>query len=813
MAGPQILNLGNSDHILRKPGDTVSIDQDNDAVVVAGDQPILYLDVYLGGYEASDLLGVHTEAGKVELPGGLAVGAVIRVDGVEIGTIFDVNRHTLMFDFNVDATDELIQKLIRSLTYKDESTETGFTSAKSISLTLTDSYGRDVEAYIAVCDSIQGTDMANTFMTDKYAIGEGDELDGGMGDDILRLTGGEDFRLDLMSKLTSVETLEGSSASDNIWIRSEQLEDLRQIDGKGHGAVGDKLSIFGTTIDLTDKTISGFDIRLESDGAEITVDGFDLAQHVYGYETDNDTLILKTGTLSDDERLLIHRHGIDTIVTLEDNQITTHEAPYLTAFGEGAVNAERGELTFLDIGRNAGLSADDGLLRALQVSLLGDDPQERLGIDASNGIALVDSASSGTRVFVDGIDTGELYDSETYISVYFNGNATPALVQKVVQSLTYRNDGEGGAATRQVTVVLYDPGLRETTVQFDIDLAASVPPDPNLPPTDISLQGSSVLELAANGSRIGDLSATDAAGSSFAFQILKADGTWGATDGRFTIEGSQLKVANGLLLDHEQAKSHTIKIKVTDGGGLSYEKGFVVTVGDVNPENAGGSAGSDSLVGGSGDDTLNGLEGADHLVGGAGNDTYFVDNAGDRVVETDAGGTADEVRTTVSYTLAAYVERLTASGSAAINLTGNALSNRIKGNAAGNKIDGGNGDDMLAGGAGNDRLTGGKGKDVFVFDTAPAKSGNKDKIIDWSAKHDTIQLENAIFKSLKKTGGLSKSHFVKAAKALDGNDYVGYDARTGNLWYDHNGSKAGGQLVFAHIGKHKIIAANDFLVI
>jgi Ca2+-binding RTX toxin-like protein len=360
---------------------------------------------------------------------------------------------------------------------------------------------------------------------------------------------------------------------------------------------------------------------------------------------------------------------------------------------------------------------------------------------------------------------------------------------------------------------LEDAARREVSFEIVVNLEATVPPEPNLPPMDISLQGSSVLELAANGSRIGDLSAKDAAGSSFTFQILKVDGTSGTTDGRFMIEGSQLKVANGLLLDHEQAKSHTIKIKVTDGGGLSYEKGFVVTVGDVNPENAGGSAGSDSLVGGSGDDILNGMEGADHLVGGAGNDTYFVDNAGDRVVETDAGGTADEVRTTISYTLAAYVERLTAGGSAAINLTGNALSNGINGNVAGNRIDGGNGDDILAGGAGNDRLTGGKGKDVFVFDTAPAKSGNKDKIIDWSAKHDTIQLENAIFKSLKKTGGLSKSHFVKAAKALDGNDYVGYDARTGNLWYDHNGSKAGGQLVFAYIGKHKIIAANDFLVI
>jgi Ca2+-binding RTX toxin-like protein len=617
-----------------------------------------------------------------------------------------------------------------------------------------------------------------------------------------------------MSKLTSIEILEGSSTDDLIIIESEQLAGLRQIDGKGDGAIGDKLFIDGTDIDLTAKTIAGFYIHLRSNLAEITVDNFGLAQHVYGYASADDTLILNSGTLSNDERLLLHRHGIDTIVTLEEHHTTTHHAPQLISFGEGAVHAERGKLTFLDVGRNAGLTVDDGLLNSLTIHITGAlDPLEKMGVDASGGVALVDSASSGVEVHVDGIYIGELYETEHKLYFEFNGNETPALVQKLIRSLTYRNDSEGGAGTRALTFIVDDVSGRETILHFGIDLAASVPPEPNLSPTDISLQGSSVLELAATGTRIGDLSATDAGGSSFTFQILKADGTRGTTDGRFTIEGSQLKVANGLLLDHEQAKSHTIKIKVTDGGGLSYEKAFVVTVGDVNPEKAGGSAGSDSLVGGSGGDILNGMEGADHLVGGGGNDTYFIDNAGDRVVETDAGGTADEVRTTISYTLAAYVERLTAGGSAAINLTGNALSNRIKGNAAGNRIDGGNGDDMLAGGAGNDRLTGGKGKDVFVFDTAPAKSGNKDKIIDWNAKHDTIQLESAVFKALKKTGGLSKSHFVKAAKALDGNDYVGYDERTGNLWYDYNGSKAGGQLVFAHIGKHKTIAANDFLVI
>ncbi|WP_414471844.1 hypothetical protein [Microvirga sp. M2] len=35
----------------------------------------------------------------------------------------------------------------------------------------------------------------------------------------------------------------------------------------------------------------------------------------------------------------------------------------------------------------------------------------------------------------------------------------------------------------------------------------------------------------------------------------------------------------------------------------------------------------------------------------------------------------------------------------------------------------------------------------------------------------------------------------------------------GDLWYDANGNKAGGQVVFAHIGKNKAIAHNDFIVV
>ncbi len=209
------------------------------------------------------------------------------------------------------------------------------------------------------------------------------------------------------------------------------------------------------------------------------------------------------------------------------------------------------------------------------------------------------------------------------------------------------------------------------------------------------------------------------------------------------------------------------------------------------------------LTGNEADNVLDGEGGADTMLGGAGNDVYHVDNPGDIIVEAANGG-ADLVYSTVSHVLAAYVENLTASGSASINLTGNTLANVIRGNGGKNKINGG---------AGNDQLWGGAGKDIFVFDTALNSRTNKDKILDWSYRDDTIHLENKIFKKLTKTGTLKKDYFVLGSKAKDGNDFIGYDKKTGDLWYDANGNKSGGQVVFANIGKNKTIFHTDFVVI
>ncbi|WP_298169391.1 calcium-binding protein [Novosphingobium sp.] len=136
---------------------------------------------------------------------------------------------------------------------------------------------------------------------------------------------------------------------------------------------------------------------------------------------------------------------------------------------------------------------------------------------------------------------------------------------------------------------------------------------------------------------------------------------------------------------------------------------------DANSLN--GNSGANVLTGLGGNDTLNGGAGADTMIGGLGNDTYVVDNAGDVTTEAAGEGT-DGVSSSISWTLAANVENLTLSGSAAINGTGNTDANVINGNSAANVLTGLGGNDTLNGGAGADTMVGGLGDDSYVVDNA-----------------------------------------------------------------------------------------------
>ena len=129
-----------------------------------------------------------------------------------------------------------------------------------------------------------------------------------------------------------------------------------------------------------------------------------------------------------------------------------------------------------------------------------------------------------------------------------------------------------------------------------------------------------------------------------------------------------------------------------------------------------GNALDNTLTGNGGNDVLNGGLGADHMSGGFGIDKYTVDNLGDTVTELDEAGVIDSVASSVDFTLGAFIENLTLTGTAA-SAIGNELANKLIGNSADNTLVGGGGTDTLVGSAGHDSLRGDGGKDILTGGT------------------------------------------------------------------------------------------------
>ncbi len=253
----------------------------------------------------------------------------------------------------------------------------------------------------------------------------------------------------------------------------------------------------------------------------------------------------------------------------------------------------------------------------------------------------------------------------------------------------------------------------------------------------------------------------------------------------------------------------------------------LLLVGDANNNNLVGGAGNDTLRGlggndtlrgGAGNDILDGGTGADSMVGGTGNDTYYVDNTGDRVIETKNNGT-DTVKANINYGLPNHVENLILTGKANLKGTGNKLNNTIKGNKGNNSLKGqagndtliGNsGKDILTGAGGDDILTGGAGKDIFVFNS---KKEGIDTITDFKSDVDIIQIKASGFGGGLQAGILADHKFVLGTKAKDANDRFIYNQSNGKLFFDADGVGDIAKIQIASLSGLPELDARDLAII
>lgn len=220
---------------------------------------------------------------------------------------------------------------------------------------------------------------------------------------------------------------------------------------------------------------------------------------------------------------------------------------------------------------------------------------------------------------------------------------------------------------------------------------------------------------------------------------------------------------------------------------------------------------------------------------------FTFDTFGGQVVGV-SGGTLTGIRQTDGGDLQTLVTGLKVNAAAFANalLSGNSAvatdlllagNDRITGLGAADQLMGGNGRDFLAGlggndllrgdggndtlvgGAGRDTLMGGLGADEFRF-VSKGGAANADTILDFNTRSDSIALENAVFKKLGAAGDLSEEAFlVIGSEAATGAHRIFYNQSSGQIFYDSNGSAAGGRTLLGEVTDGTALTADHFIII
>ncbi len=252
---------------------------------------------------------------------------------------------------------------------------------------------------------------------------------------------------------------------------------------------------------------------------------------------------------------------------------------------------------------------------------------------------------------------------------------------------------------------------------------------------------------------------------------------------------------------------------VGDGNGNRIEGGGGADTLD-------GGAGDDAMYGGGGNDGMRGSAGADHYDGGLGVDVVNFDQSTGVRVFLDATGTNG--LSAVGDTFV-DVENIIGSLTGADWLVGQGSANRLTGNGGDDKLWGRGGIDQLEGGAGNDELMGGTGADAmvggtgidrFVFDQKPLLASERDRITDFEAGIDKLQVDASLFGGGLVAGG--PVTLVANATPSSAGQAAGvflYDTDTGFLSWDADGQGAGAAVLFVWLQNLPVLTAGDFIVV
>ncbi|WP_297324908.1 M10 family metallopeptidase C-terminal domain-containing protein [Nitrosomonas sp.] len=308
--------------------------------------------------------------------------------------------------------------------------------------------------------------------------------------------------------------------------------------------------------------------------------------------------------------------------------------------------------------------------KSLQISLAGDlavEPNEDFTVTLSNpssGLTLGTSTATGTIVNDDVVSSADDYPLATSTNgiVSVNGATVSGAIETMYDGDLFKVSLTAG-----------------TTYVFDLDKI-----DGALNPY-LELYSPSLMRVAFNDNASSTV--TDS-------QIIYT----AATTGTYYLAAWDYFSATGV---------YSIGVTTFKGQTLSGDSNANILNGTIGDDTLYGLDGNDTLNGDSGGDLLDGGNGADVMTGGNGDDTFVIDNVLDKAIEGLTTGGIDLVQSSVDFTLASNVEKLTLTDAANIKGVGNNLANTIIGNS---------GNNILNGKAGIDSLEGGEGPDIYQID-------------------------------------------------------------------------------------------------
>ncbi|MDI1228474.1 MAG: calcium-binding protein [bacterium] len=577
--------------------------------------------------------------------------------------------------------------------------------------------------------------LTNNAQTTKYGSGNTVTLDGGLGADAMNST--SNVRTIFVVNDVA-DTVDGNQVGDEVrssisWdlavntldVNNLTLTGATNINGVGNANVN---TITGNSGNNTLTGLAGNDVLNGGDGNDRLDGGADNDSMFGGLG--NDTFIVDEvgDTVSE-----LAGQGTDTVISSVDFTLSgnienlTITGAAINATGDASANVITGNANANTIDGGAGADALSGGLGddVYFVDNAGDQVFENAG----EGTDTVNASVSYT---LSGSSEVEILNLTGTANINGTGNAAA----NTITGNTGNNTLDGGAGIDTLvgglgndTYITDNPGdlLSENASEGTDTVVAGYSYTIATDFENVTLTGTGDFDAtgnAANNSLVGNsgnntldgLAGADSmeGGAGNDYFIVDNSGDiatdlGGGTDTVFASASFTLGTGiENLILD-------TLVVGAIDGTGNGSNNSITGTDGDNILLGLGGN---DVLESGLGNDTLDGGTGSDSMTGGDGDDTYYIDNAGDVVVENFGEGN-DTVYSSVTYTLSgSNTENLILTGTANLNATGTADNDVITGNTGNNTLTGLGGNDTLNGGGGIDRLVGGDGDDYYVIDSS-----------------------------------------------------------------------------------------------